>query len=462
MVASVLSEPLLGPRASWSSCTGGTSGSANANAATLHSQECPATPGDVNNPSVGLTLRAVLAGKRAAARHYNAGSLSSSESIAAASVILSLELVRICKALTHHKHLVRAHEHSMMSIGRAEREAAQSLEDLFVELRENVLQMQEYAAERMLVYGILGKQGHRRRSLKLRMFLLEGSNVTYYKLNGGTLTPKGSFPLGQVVNVTRVESPEDRGCKTARAAVRTLATIGVNRTSSDAMAPDVVHRDFTLQVDLAPPSKLYPGRRWHQSYTVFAPDAASRDVWENTLRPRMQGTLMCCKSIWLSCPTQWDPVHAVLHKSQIALCRLSAKTKASLDRLNQLKLMKEETAATLGTASAKHGHLVRKIQREMRELSDVDRGTHKPVSLLLSEVVGISKQHVKIPENVAEDGVPQEFEMITVVLKNGTLYLRAGSDGEEASGAERINEWFVATQQLLQRLRTTECCTQRQ
>lgn len=447
MAASALSEPLLDPRISWSSCTSARSEPTNKKAATLHGQSAPAAPADVNDPSVGLALRAVLTGRQAAAKHYNAAGLSSSRSIAAASVILSLELVRICKALTRHEHAVRAHEHSMMSIGKAQREAAQTLEDLYAEMRENLLELQRHAAERMLVYGILGKEGHRHRSLKLRIFLLEGSDVTYYKLHGGSLTPKGSFPLGQIVNVTRVESPEDSGCKTFRSAARTIATIGVSRTSSEAVAADVLHRDFTLQLDMAPPSKLYPGRRWHQTYKVFAPDAASRDVWENALKPRMQGTLMCCESIWLNCPAQWDPVHAVLHKSQITLCRPSAKTKASLDRLDQLKLMKEEAAAALGTDSVKHMQLVRKIQREMRELSALKRDMQNPVSLLLREVVGVSKQHVKIPESVAEDGVPREFEMITVTLKSGTLYLRAGpcADGEEASGAEQqIDQWFRA------------------
>ena len=90
-----LSDPLLGPptaagRVTWSTCAGAI-GQQAAAPSTLAT--------DVAEKSLGLVLRAVLAGRRAAAKHYSAAGYSSSCSIAAASVILSLELVRIRKAL---------------------------------------------------------------------------------------------------------------------------------------------------------------------------------------------------------------------------------------------------------------------------------------------------------------------------------------------------------------------------
>ena len=118
--------------------------------------------------------------------------------------------------------------------------------------------------------------------------------------------------------------------------------------------------------------------------------------------------------------------------------------------------MKAEVEGAMGTDSAKYLALGRKVRAEMQELSALERESHAIAAgnlpIRLTEVVGITKQHVNIPENVAGDGAGTKFAMISLMLKNGTLHLKASpcGDGEEAGEPQlQLERWYTTMQRLL-------------
>lgn len=413
--------------------------------------------------SLGLALRNVLAGKAAAAKHVRAGRLSSSRSIAAASVILSLELVRIAKELDHHTRQVHANEHSMLTTCSTQCRQVQQLEDLLFELHAIQTECSALAVERMLVYGLLAKEGHRRRSIQLRMFLLEGDDVSYFKLDRTTLQRKGSFPLSQIVSVTRGGSRRAAasGWGKAGALARQISTIGCRASavgSSDdgpSAAETALHHDYSLSIEMAPSTRTCRYGGWHRSYQLFAPDESSRDVWESALSPLSEGGLMCCESIWTTDPSAWRNVRGVLHTSQVSLTYEFPTSKASLERLAALQEMKAKVKTDGHAEDSKaYLELVAKTRAEMLELKVREvaaarvaargdkTGTLSQISL--ADVQGLAKQTLRVPASIAADGVAAEFQMITLLLKSGTLHLR-----EAAGGQQRLEDWFGAVERLV-------------
>ena len=194
---------------------------------------------------------------------------------------------------------------------------------------------------------------------------------------------------------------------------------------------------------------------WHRSYQLFAPDALSRDVWESSLTPRLEGGLMCCESTWTTDPSAWRNVRGVLHKSQVSLADETPASKASLERLATLQEMKVKAKADGHAEESKvYLELVAKSRAEMLELKAREdaaarvAGKGKRAGVLsqisLADVQGLAKQQLRIPASVAADGVANEFRMITLLLKSGTLHLR-----EAAGGQQRLEEWFGAVERLV-------------
>ena len=319
------------------------------------------------------SLRAARKAHGVASRHFKAGHAAS------ASVLLTMELLRLRTAL------LRLQDEEEQAAGHVvddepdqpadqQGDDAEQLERLrrglqaaFAESSALERECAQRAARRMLVYGVLLKEGHRRSSKKLRLFVLDGGRVSYYKL--GSTRALGSFPVARVTAVTRDQ--RRHGWSRAEQLLQRMTKVGCKDGHQGYKAPHPAPDDHTLHVEMAPPVRTAARGGWHASYTLTAPDAASRQVWEEALLPRLEGQLELCSSGWPTEAEAWTRVRAVLHKPQIAL------------------------------------------------FAD---GDSDPVEMQLTDVLGLSVQRLRLPEPVA--GRESSFDVISLLSDSATIYLR--------------------------------------
>ena len=256
------------------------------------------------------SLRAARKAHGVASRHFKAGHAAS------ASVLLTMELLRLRTSLLRLDEEEQAAGHVVVHDELdqpADRQGddAEQLERLrrglqaaFAESSALERECAQRAARRMLVYGVLLKEGHRRSSKKLRLFVLDGGRVSYYKL--GSTRALGSFPVARVTAVTRAGGVDQRhhGWSRAEQLLQRMTKVGC-KDAQGCKGPPPAPIDHTLHVEMAPPVRTAARGGWHASYTLTAPDAASRQVWEEALLPRLEGQLELCSSGWPTEAEAW-------------------------------------------------------------------------------------------------------------------------------------------------------------
>ena len=266
----------------------------------------PATTASVASLQLGMaalsaaedSLRAARKAHGLAARHLKA------DHAASASVLLTMELLRLRTALLRlHDQQEADQQGDAEQLERVRR----GLQAAFAESSALERECAQRAARRMLVYGVLLKQGHRRRSSKLRLFVLDGGRVSYYKL--GSTRALGSFPVARVTAVTRAGGVDQRhhGWSRAEQLLQRMTKVGC-KDAQGCKGPPPAPIDHTLHVEMAPPVRTAARGGWHASYTLTAPDAASRQVWEEALLPRLEGQLELCSSGWPTEAEAWTRV----------------------------------------------------------------------------------------------------------------------------------------------------------
>jgi hypothetical protein len=99
-----------------------------------------------------------------------------------------------CPCATARAHIPQLASHVVWRAALAEAPEAAGLRAKFEEMQSEERALQQQTRIRMQVFGMLYKAGHVRKDLKLRLWVMNGARVEYYKL--GETEPRGSLGQG--------------------------------------------------------------------------------------------------------------------------------------------------------------------------------------------------------------------------------------------------------------------------
>lgn len=168
--------------------------------------------------------------------------------------MLTVEMVKISNAINAYS-------------GEPTRET-RVLEELFEQCRILEDQCRTAARRRMMVYGLLYKRGHIIKNWQMRMFVLDGGQLSYYQL--GETEAKGHLMLHLIRKVSLVQMENKRNC--------------------------------------------YKVETTNKEYIMQAPDEASLQIWMDALRPYKEGWLTKQGAVVKNWKRRWF----VLYKTQLA------------------------------------------------------------------------------------------------------------------------------------------------
>ena len=180
---------------------------------------------------------------------------------ASASTMLTIEMLKVVNTLEAYG-------------GGEDDEARAALKAKFEEMKAEEQRLAKETHVRMQVFGMVYKEGQLRKDLKLRLWVMDGAKVSYYKL--GESTPKGFFMVHMI---------KECGPPAEKVASSTLlgglATGALLATSSVEQEGGI--RQYQLKVD------LYSGR----SYTICCPDENSLHVWDDAFKHFVEDHVYC-------------------------------------------------------------------------------------------------------------------------------------------------------------------------
>ena len=164
-----------------------------------------------------------------------------------ASCLLTLSMVRLANIL---KKVQAQHG------GQRTRETV-AMQGMFAKCRALEAQCRGEAKRRMIVYGLLYKQGHVNHNWTMRLFVLDGGKVSYYKL--GETSPKGYILTSSISAVSGIQFK------------------GAGNAGSRSL-----QGSFGVKIQT----------RSGKDYLLQAPDEQSVQIWVNALKPLMGGWML--------------------------------------------------------------------------------------------------------------------------------------------------------------------------
>ena len=238
---------------------------------------------------------------------------------------------------------------------------------------------------RMQVFGMLYKQGHDfRKDLKLRLWVMDGTKLTYYTL--GDPKPKGSLQIHQIRSVE----------KYTFVAKKSDSILKMDTVNIDEM------KEFALEICTYGESK---------NFVVIAPDAHSRDVWQDALGHKIEDNLM------MQTEQGWQKRWLVVHKSEIAV-------------------FEEPGGETIGIIELKHLYpgSLKKMEMEGKSHCFALETTEDQYVFTASDATSCREWMKTIGELLATRGTDEEVGAYLAAVKSGSA-VEANSDSPSMEDA---------------------------